>query len=270
MKIKLKNNKYINIEIKGEGFPIIFIHSYLWDLNMWSPQIKELSKFYKCISIDLWGHGKSDTLDDNITNYSIESLAKDIIEISEILNINKFMYIGLSVGAMIGSYLGIYYQDKISKLILMDGYSGKEPEITKEKYFNMLNIIQELQYIPDYLADIITPMFFSLKENKIQGNLFSTFKKSLLNIEKKNINTIVALGKGIFGRKNLLPQLNQIKVSTLFLVGENDIPRPISENKEMFDLIDNSELIIIPEAGHISNLENISFVNKKIYDFFSK
>ena len=102
MYITLRKNKKIKVNILGEGDPIIFIHSYLWDSNMWKPQLEELSKSFKCISIDLWGHGDSDFLNNEDT-CSLKELTEDIVNIADQLNIKQFDYIGLSVGAMLGT-----------------------------------------------------------------------------------------------------------------------------------------------------------------------
>lgn len=266
MFIKLKNNKNISIQIKGDGEPIFFIHSYLWDKNMWNPQVQELSKKYKCITIDLWGHGESDFLDEE-EECSLSTLTDNIIEIADILNIDKFNYIGLSVGAMLGTYLGLNYDERIKKMVLLDGYSGAESIETKNGYFEMLKIIKELGYIPKNLIDIITPMFFSKAENEIKGQLYQYFSQKLMVEKTTNINTVVKLGEAIFGRENLLEDMDKIKVPILFMVGEEDIPRPIFESQKMNVLVKGSKLVIIPKAGHISSLENPNFVTEQIFDF---
>lgn len=266
MFITLKNNKNMNIEIKGDGEPIFFIHSYLWDKNMWNPQVQELSKKYQCISIDLWGHGESDPLNED-EYCSLSTLTDNIIEIADILNIDKFHYIGLSVGAMLGAYLGLNYSERIKKMILLDGYSGAESPETKYSYFEMLKMIKKLGYIPENLIDTITPMFFSTEENKNKGHLYQYFKQKLTNENTSNINTIVTLGEAIFGREDLLGDLNKIKAPTLFMVGEEDIPRPIPESQEMNNSVKGSKLVIIPKAGHISNLENPNLVTEQIFNF---
>ena len=140
MYITLRKNKKLKLEILGDGEPIIFVHSYLWDKNMWNPQIKELSKKFKCICIDLWGHGESDFLDAN-DSFSLNDLAADIINIADKLNINTFNYIGLSVGAMLGTYLALNYNSRVKKLILMDGYSGSESSETLKQYLALLDSI---------------------------------------------------------------------------------------------------------------------------------
>ena len=269
MLIKLKNNKKINVDIKGEGDAIFFVHSYLWDKKMWTPQVEELSKKYKCVSIDLWGHGDSELLDEE-EHCTLSTLADNIIEVANSLDIERFYYVGLSVGAMIGTYLGLNYKEKIKKMVLMDGYSGVEPKETKEKYFYLLKTIKGLGYIPSDIANMIAPMFFTKNETLNEGSLYREFKEKLINEKRENINTVVMLGEAIFGRDGVLEEMNKIETPTLFMVGDEDIPRPTFESQEMCDLVKNSQLIVVPRAGHISNLENPIFVIEKILNFFTK
>lgn len=269
MLVKLNNNKSINIDIKGEGEAIFFIHSYLWDKDMWAPQVEELSKKYKCICIELWGHGESELLDSN-EKCTLGTLTDNVIEIANNLNIEKFYYVGLSVGAMIGTYLGLNYQERVKKMVIMDGYSGAEPQETKEKYFYLLKTIRGLGHIPNDIASMIAPMFFTKDESLNEGDLYRKFKNKLVNEKKENIDTIVTVGEAIFGRDGVLEEMHKIGVSTLFMVGDEDIPRPVFESQEMSNLVKGSELIVVPKAGHISNLENPTFVTEKILSFFSK
>lgn len=266
MLINLKNNRQLNIDISGTGENIVFIHSFLWDNNMWKPQVEKLSKKYRCINIDLWGHGLSDSLED-IEEYTLEQLSLDIKEVLDILNIESYTYIGLSVGGMIGPILYSLDKDKMKKIIIMDSYNGLEYENTKNLYFQILGKVKlDKKVIPE-LANQIAPMFFAPENTAQNFQLLKDFKNHLITIEEKNINTIVALGRGIFGRKNNLNLLEKIKIPTLFLVGDLDIPRPKKESLEMSKLVKNSTLNIIPNSGHISNLENIEFVTKKFFEF---
>lgn len=228
---------------------------------MWNTQKEYFSSNYKCIRIDLWGHGESDYLG-NEYKYSIESLSEDIIEVLNYLNIEKFIYVGLSVGGMIGTYLGINYSNRIEKLIIMDSFSGKEPLETKNLYFQMLDTIENLGYIPEPMTEIIAKMFFTPEEGEKKGQLFIELKNNLLNIKKENIKTIVALGRGIFDRVDYLENMKIIENETYFIVGDKDIPRPVEESKIMCSLVKNSKLFIVEKAGHISNIENSKDVNK--------
>ncbi len=259
-------DKKLNVKIIGNGEPVVFIHSFLWDINMWEPQIKELSKKYKCILIDLWGHGESDLLDSS-EEYPLEFLADDVMKTIESLNIDKYNYIGLSVGGMLAPYLLKKHSDKIDKIVIMDSYSGVEGKKEKDKYFMMFDLIEQIQYIPEKLASEIVPMFFSYKTIEKKEPIVEKFRESLLNMKKENINTIVSVGKGIFNRKNELDIYKETDKELLFMVGEDDVPRPYSETLEMHHFAKNSQFEVIPDAGHISNLENPNFVTKKLLEF---
>ena len=70
------NGKHMYYCERGQAFPLLFGHSFLWDATMWEPTIEELSAHYRCIVPGLWGHGRSDSPD--CSPYSIEQIAQDM------------------------------------------------------------------------------------------------------------------------------------------------------------------------------------------------
>ena len=145
---------------EGKGETLVFIHSYLWDKNMWEPQIKFLKEYYQCISIDLPGHGQSSVLDDR-ENISLRDLAKELTKFIDELGVEKYIYIGLSVGGMLAPYMYEYHKEKIKKIVIMDSYVGIEPEEKKKMYFSMLDTIDLIKKVPENMAEKIADMFFS-------------------------------------------------------------------------------------------------------------
>ncbi len=243
---------------EGKGETLVFIHSYLWDKEMWRPQIEELKKDFRCIAIDLPNHGESRNI---VGNSSLDKIGKDISEFLKELKIEKYSYIGLSVGGMLAPYIYNLDKDKINKIIIMDSYVGEESLETKEVYFSMLDAIEKAKYIPDVLIEKIAPIFFSSSIDK-SGVLYKTFVEKLRGIQEEKIEGIVKLGRVIFGRENALNLLSEIDKPTYFLVGEYDIPRPYNESVEMATYIKDCKVMKIKNAGHISNLENIEETNK--------
>lgn len=248
------------IDTKKGNDTLVFIHSYLWDKTMWEPQINYFKDKYRCVSIDLVGHGDSKAKPDEI---SFEKIAKDITSLLENLKIDKFIYIGLSVGGMLAPYIYNRNKEKIKALILMDTYLGSEPLETQKLYFQMLDTIETSKKIPPMLVEKIAPLFFS--PNIIQNNslLIKNFKYYLGNISQSQIECIVKFGRLIFGRVSTLNFLSSIEsLPIYFITGEFDIPRPYKEAEEMYKLSLNSQIFKISNAGHISNLENPKETNK--------
>lgn len=246
---------------KGEGEVLIFVHSYVWNKNMWDPQIEFLSNKYRCIAIDLPGHGDSEILESD-KKITLSEIAKGIVDLIKDLNIVSYSYIGLSVGGMLAPYIYQLDKNKIKNMVIMDSYSGIETKKMKDVYFNILNMISNEGKISEEIANRVAPLFFSPKTLKNKNKIYSDFYNSLINIPSKKIKTLLKIGEAIFDREDSMELLEKINVPVTFLVGEDDIPRPIKESEEMSKLLKNSELFIIENAGHISNLENPEKVNQ--------
>ena len=118
------NGKELHYLDIGEGETILFGHSFLFDCHSWNSQIELLSKHYRCIVPDLWGHGLSDTISQD--NYSIEQIADDYWDLTQALGIEKFSIIGISVGGMWATEMMLKHPENISSLVLMDTYVGAE------------------------------------------------------------------------------------------------------------------------------------------------
>lgn len=252
----------------GQGFPLFFGHSYLWDAGMWNPQTDLFSRFYQCIVPELWGHGRSDTVPES--PYSIEALAKDHHFLIKSLNLKQYGLIGLSVGGMWAAQLAIEYPREVKALILMDTYVGPEPEVTRRLYFDMLDTVENNGIITSPLAEKITPLFFSPETLQNNPDLPNRFKKSLTSLSPDQIFSIVALGRAIFSRNSLLDRLNEITAPTLIIVGEDDSSRPPHESRVMAEKIPGAQLAVVPGAGHISNLEQSQKINEIMENFLKK
>lgn len=251
---------------KGEGEVLIFIHSYAWDKNMWEPQIEFLSSQYRCIAVDLPGHGESELLksDEKIT---LRDIAKGIVDLIEKLNIDSYSYIGLSVGGMLAPYIYEMDKNKVKNMVIMDSYSGSESREMQKMYSIILDTILEEKRISEIVAAKVAPLFFSPETSKTKNRLYIDFYNRLINISSDKIETLVKVGEAIFNRENSMDLLKKIDIPVTLLVGEYDIPRPVSESEEMLKVLKNSSLFIVENAGHISNLENIEMVNKILKEF---
>lgn len=266
---------YVNIkgrqmfyEDRGSGFPVLFGHSYLWASSMWELQVETLSRSYRCIVPDLWAHGCSDPPSES--PYPVEALADDMWSLAQALGLNRFAVIGLSVGGMWGVHLALAHQEAIAALVLMDTYVGPEPEETATRYFEMMGTIEKLGKIPPPVLEALGPIFFSPATFQSNPSLVADFKAKLASLPPEQIPGILAIGRGIFSRTSLLDRLGEIKVPTLIIVGADDKPRPPYEAQEMAKLIPNARLEIIPEAGHISNLEQPERVNSLLISFLKE
>ncbi len=102
---------------KGSGMPVLFLHGYTASLAMWSATVDALSGAYNCLTMDLRGHGKSQSA--SRESYSLAAMAEDALRV---LNENEVeeraVIVGHSLGGMIAQHLAVHHQDRISGLVL--------------------------------------------------------------------------------------------------------------------------------------------------------
>ncbi|UWF47580.1 alpha/beta fold hydrolase [Pseudomonas sp. N3-W] len=253
---------------QGTGPAVLLAGSYLWDQAMWAPQIAELSKHYRVIALDLWGHGQSGPLPEGTT--SLDDIARQALALLDHLQIDRVTLVGLSVGGMWGVRLALSAPQRLNGLVLMDTYVGVEPEPTRQYYFSLFKLIEETGVISPQLLDIVVPIFFRPGIDP-QSALYQDFRASLAALPAERLReSIVPMGRITFGRDDLLPRLGQLNpATTLVMCGDQDKPRPPSEAKEMAELI-GCPCVLVPQAGHISNLENAGFVTEALLAFLAE
>ena len=252
---------------QGTGPAVLLAGSYLWDQAMWAPQIATLSQQYRVIALDLWGHGQSGPLPAGTT--SLDDIARQALALLDHLDIDRVTLVGLSVGGMWGVRLALAAPQRLNGLVLMDTYVGVEPEPTRQYYFSLFKMIEETGVISPQLLDIVVPIFFRPGIDP-QSALYQDFRSKLAALPPERLReSIVPMGRITFGRDDLLPRLGQLNAATtLVMCGDQDKPRPPSETQEMAGLI-GCPYVLVPEAGHISNLENPGFVTQALLQFLN-
>ncbi|MDC0611165.1 alpha/beta hydrolase [Vibrio sp.] len=263
-KIDDKSMHYLDV---GEGEVLLFGHSYLWDSEMWRAQVDVLSKQYRCIVPDFWAHGQSDFHPSSMSN--LTDYANHMILLMDHLNIEQFSIVGLSVGGMWGAELVALVPHRVKSLVLADTFVGLEPEVNHNKYFAMLNTITANKSIPPAMLEQVVPIFFSRQSVELKMDYVAAFRSYLETISGDKATEIAEIGKMIFGRRDMCDEVEKFALPTLILVGSEDNPRPVLESYLMNDLISGSELVIIPQAGHISSVEQPHLVTETLERFFS-
>ncbi|MFH4665404.1 alpha/beta fold hydrolase [Vibrio cidicii] len=252
----------------GQGPVLLFGHSYLWDSQMWAPQIEWLSQSYRCIVPELWAHGQSQAAPANC--HSLGDYARHVLALMDHLAIEQFSVVGLSVGGMWGAELVSQAPARVTSLVLMDTFIGLEPEVTHKKYFAMLDAISQSQLVPPPIVEAVVPLFFANDAKEKNPQLVDDFTQKLASLSGEQAVQVARVGRMVFGRRDVIEDAENFALPTLIAVGREDKPRPVFESYLMQDVITASQLIEIPNAGHISNLEQPEFVNRMLSDFFAQ
>lgn len=260
MKINL-NGISINYTERGlpQGPPLVFIHGFPFDHTMWDAQMMALPQEYRAISFDIRGHGSSDLAEGQ---YSIEFFVDDFIGLLDHLGIKQAAVCGLSMGGYVALRAAERHPERIKALVLCDTRSEADSNEAKIKRAQQVKAVKTAgvkAFAEGFVKAVFAPDTFSRSPQVVQKIQKIIEKNSPIGI----CGTLLALA----ARTDTTPALPAIKVPTLILVGEHDTLTPPSASRAMQEKIRGSELHIIPNAAHMSNLENSSFFDDKLLSF---
>lgn len=261
------NNREMYYLDQGSGFPLLLGHSFLWDSRVWAPQLELLSQYFRCIVPDLWSHGQSSPISEG--DLSIEQLADDHHQLMQQLGIDRYSLLGMSTGGLWGARLALKYPDEVASLTLIASYLGEETTDNREDYLELFNVVEQLGELPSAVVDAVVRLFFCAETQERHPALAETFRFDLMCMSPEQIEGIVALGKHLFSRNSMIDELSAIRCPILILAGQNDIPRPPTELKQMHDLLPGSQFATIEHAGHMLTIEQPDEVNQLLANFLA-
>lgn len=258
----------ISVVDQGRGLPVLLGHGFLWDHDMWAPQIGALSRHCRLLVPEMWGHGASSALPP--ATRTLSDLADQMIELLDMLEIDRCVVAGSSMGGMWGAHLAARAPDRVAGLVLMNSFLGEEPALQRAAYRGLLDQVAADGGVSDQLADTIVPLFFAPDVASRTPELPHDLRRRLAAFAPAVLRqSIVPLGRMIFDRPDALSILSQIRAPTLVLAGAGDRARPPHESEEMARLMD-AELTVIPACGHTATLEQPEHVTAALLGFLQR
>ncbi len=239
----------------GTGFPLVLVHGFLGTSKMWEPQINFFKNYFRVITPDLPGFGRSNKAK---SHNSIQSIANLILDCLEEKKIDKFNLLGHSMGGMIVQEMAKKNGDKISKLICYStGPRGEMPgrfETVDQSRENFKKKGLELS------AKNIAKTWFVLGE---KAKYFD------ICIEEGKQTSLETVDNALIAFKNWngVNTLKNIKNETLIVWGDQDRSYNLDQVKTLEKKIQNSKLIIIKNCAHNAHLEQPHQFNNIIKNF---
>ena len=240
------------------GPPIVLIHGFPLSHEMWTHQIEVLKNVYRVVAFDLRGQGRSEAGDGQFT---LEFLLDDLIALLDHLEIRQAVLCGLSMGGYMCLRTAERNPERVSGLILCDTKSEADSNETKLARSASIRAIKRNgigAYAEAFLKGALSPT--SLKDRDVMETATKIVQQ---NQALGLCGTLLALA----GRTDTTLFLPKIEVPTLILVGEQDTITPPEHSRRMQSMIQNSELHIIPQAGHMTNMENPTIFNTHLIKF---
>ena len=260
-KVYIDEKYFLNVQVEGNtNFPkIIFSNSLGSDLRLWDSQVETLKDQYCIIRYDIRGHGQSSKFEGP---FSLDILENDVINILDVLNIEKAHFVGLSIGGMTSLGLALKHQNRFNKIVCCAARADM-PAPMKENWDERISIVKKNGTIGVVNSSLERWYSDEFRNNPSNLNKINLAKEMIKNT---SIEGYIGCCEAI---KNLdyLKELSTINKDILYISGENDIGAPAMTMEEMHHLTPNSKYENIPGAAHILNIEAPDLVNKIILNF---
>jgi 3-oxoadipate enol-lactonase len=254
---------YYEDSLRGKD-TIFFSHGLLWSGWMFRLQVEALKPFYRVITYDHRGQGRTEGPKDG---YDMDSLYEDAVElIKRLANGNPVHFAGLSMGGYVGQRLAARNPELIKSLILLETSADEEPKENVKQYKLLNWIVKYIGYWPvekNVLKLMFGDHFLNDPDRKWEAEIY------LKKLKENSRKHIVKAVEGVIYRKSVLHELKNISCPTLILVGDEDKPAPLAKSEMIKAEISQAILQVIPQSGHTSTLEAPEYVNHKILNFLN-
>jgi len=236
----------LHYEECGSGTPVLLIHGHPFDCTMWRPQLAAGINAH-LIAPDLRNFGKT-TSPSGPTGWS--TYAHDLLRFADTLAIQSFAAVGLSMGGQIALELAALAPDRLLGLVLCDTFA---PVDTPEKRAGRLALAERLEregmepYANEVLPKMVCDSTIRTKP-EVARELVDMMKRAPVRGAADALRARVQ-------RRDYVSLLPDIKLPSLIIVGEFDAFTPIPDAALMHNAIPGSELVVIKDAGHVTNLE---------------
>ena len=253
------NGIRINCELSGKKkAPVVVLsHSLACSMLMWRPQLERLEPRFRVLRFDTRGHGSSDA---PAGPYTLAQMVDDTVGILDKLGFDRVHFVGLSMGGMIAQGLALRHPERIEQMVLTDT-TARIPAEAQPAWQERIDAVHKggMQAVAEStLERWFTPEY--LKQNPPEVD----------EIRQQILATPIA---GYFGcsaairRLNYLDRLSAIQTPTLIMVGADDPATPVAAAEAMHAQIKGSKLVVIPDAAHLSNIEQAKIFNDNLIEF---
>jgi pimeloyl-ACP methyl ester carboxylesterase len=250
----------VGYERVGAGPPIVFVHGAACDGRIWRPQLDGLRDAFTVVAWDEPGAGRSSDLPPRFT---LAAYADCLAGLIEGLALGPAHVAGLSWGGTLTLELYRRRPELVATLILCDTYAGWKGSLPAAEVRARVAGMEEMLAAPELDFDPTLPGLFAAGEPE-------AFKPLLAELDAAVRPATLRRQLTLMAESDLRDVLPQIAVPALLLWGEADVRSPLSVARQFERAIAGARLVVIPDAGHVSNLEQPQRFNDAVRAFCSR
>jgi pimeloyl-ACP methyl ester carboxylesterase len=251
------NGLEIAYERVGEGPPLVLVHGAAVDSRMWGPQLAALADEFTVVAWDEPGAGRSS---DVPADFVLPDYANCLAALIGALELGPAHVAGVSWGGTVAQELYRHHPELVATLLLVDTYAGWKGSLPEEEVRVRVEGVRQMLAAADHLFDPTLPGLFA---GDPPAEFAALLEAMAADVRPESMKTAL-LVMAEADQRDLLPR---IAVPTLLIWGERDARSPLSVARQFEDAVPDAKLVVIPGAGHVSNLEAPELFNDAVREF---
>jgi pimeloyl-ACP methyl ester carboxylesterase len=256
MEVVRANGLELAFERVGEGPPLVLVHGAAEDGRVWQPQLA-LADEFTVVAWDEPGAGRSSDVPDD---FCLADYAHCLATLIEALALGPAHVAGLSWGGTVVQELYRHRPDLVATLIFIDSYAGWKGSLPEREVRARLAGLERMLEVP---AEEFDPTFPGLFAGDPPEEFAPLLVEIASTVRPASLRTqLLVMSEA--DQRDLLPGIG---VPTLLIWGELDARSPLNVARQFEQAIPESRLVVIPGAGHLSNLERPERVNAALREF---
>jgi pimeloyl-ACP methyl ester carboxylesterase len=249
----------IAYEREGSGPALVLLHGYVGDgPTTWRRQLDGLSDEFTVVAWDAPGAGGST---DPPERFGLDGYADCLAGFLAKLGLDSARVAGLSFGGILALALQRRHSARSSALILASAYAGwagsLPPEVAKQRLRQALALADGA---PKAFVDALLPTMFS---KPMPRETVDEFRASMQAFHPRGFRAMARASA-----EDVRDVLPHIDVPTLLVCGDRDVRAPLTVAETLQAAITGSRLVVLPDAGHLCNIEAPDEFNAAVRDFF--
>ncbi|PIR19951.1 MAG: hypothetical protein COV45_08210 [Deltaproteobacteria bacterium CG11_big_fil_rev_8_21_14_0_20_47_16] len=260
-KIKTSSGITMYYEQHGQGPDLVLVSGFSSDHNAWIMPLDTLSKKFRVTVFDNRGVGQTDAPQGP---YTIAMMAQDTIALMDALSIQSAHVIGHSMGGMILQQICLHYPDRVKKAIL-NASAAVSPSHASAQIMSFVK--QREANVPDeVIIETILPWLYSDTFFNDPEGVAKTIAIIMANPYPQTLEGLKAQAHACL-EKELPPKISGIKTPTLVIAGQEDVLFPLHCSEYLHQKIAGSQLAVLSQSGHITQVEQTDLFCKAVVDF---
>lgn len=237
----------------GEGRPLVLLHAFPLSADQWLPQLHRVPSGWRFIAPDVRGfRGTGQAYQDvGLDSATMATHAADVLALMNHLDIDNAVVGGLSMGGYITLALARVAGRRLDGLVLADTKAPADNEAGRAARDAMIALVQEKGV--EAIADAMLPKLLGATSQADQPELPDVLRRLIMQNTPEAVASAV---RAIKSREDATTWLSSVTCPTLVMCGAEDVLTPPAESEALKAAIPQAELVLLPRAGHLSNLES--------------